>query len=40
MPTPVSMTLTTISPSRRSARQVMLPVSVNLTALEIRLITT
>ena len=37
---PVSMTLTTISPPRRSARQVIVPASVNFTALEIRLMTT
>ncbi len=40
MPRPVSITLTTSSPARRSALQVTLPVFVNLTALEIRLMTT
>ena len=40
MPMPVSLTLTTISLPRRSARQVMVPASVNFTALEIRLMTT
>ena len=40
IPSPVSITLTTISPPRRSARQVTEPTSVNFTAFEIRLITT
>ena len=40
MPMPVSVTLTTSSPPRRTARQVTEPASVNLTAFEIRLMTT
>ena len=40
MPRPVSTTLTMISPSRRAARQVIEPSAVNLTAFEMRLMTT